>query len=227
MAAVHCRPLPSPPRTRDKERDLEDGKCWCSTFFRVLRENLHGILNFFVCCDRVKFFCVAPILQLYYNILPVLFYYGMANSDQEYKMRFRAEIVVLPKNGHFALSAATGVLAGDHDCQVTEEQTKLGLENWFDEYNARELRQIWEAKTATYNQLRTMNSKLDDMQNLLNKMRDGMNQVKQGVASVKQRFGFQDATVAIASQCAMPELTAFLMTIVMHLLVIVAYNMYS
>ncbi|XP_038119340.1 uncharacterized protein LOC6032498 [Culex quinquefasciatus] len=72
--------------------------------------------------------------------------------------------------------------------QVTEEQTKLGLENWFDEYNARELRQIWEAKTATYNQLRTMNSKLDDMQNLLNKMRDGMNQVKQGVASVKQRM---------------------------------------
>ncbi|EDS30362.1 truncated ER mannose-binding lectin [Culex quinquefasciatus] len=155
---------------------------------------------------------------MYYNILPVLFYYGMANSDQEYEMRFRAEIVVLPKNGHFALSAATG---------VTEEQTKLGLENWFDEYNARELRQIWEAKTATYNQLRTMSSKLDDMQNLLNKMRDGMNQVKQGVASVKQRFGFQDATVAIASQCAMPELTAFLMTIVMHLLVIVAYNMYS
>ncbi|KAL1376991.1 hypothetical protein pipiens_016560 [Culex pipiens pipiens] len=143
---------------------------------------------------------------MYYNILPVLFYYGMANSDQEYEMRFRAEIVVLPKNGHFALSAATG---------VTEEQTKLGLENWFDEYNARELRQIWEAKTATYNQLRTMSSKLDDMQNLLNKMRDGMNQVKQGVASVKQ------------SQCAMPELTAFLMTIVMHLLVIVAYNMYS
>lgn len=39
----------------------------------------------------------------------------MTNSDRDYEMCFRAENVILPKNGYFGVSAATGGLADDHD----------------------------------------------------------------------------------------------------------------
>lgn len=139
----------------------------------------------------------------------MLFHNGMTNNDQDYEMCFRAENVVLPKSGHFGVSAATGGLADDHDVfhflttslhvpgQIKDEvpqdqdQAKLtqeyqdyqkkhelqkeeyqkehpelqkdDVENWFEDYNARELRQIWEAQTATHDQLRTLNTKLDEV----------------------------------------------------------------
>ena len=36
-------------------------------------------------------------------------------SDKEFEMCMRVENVVLPKNGYFGVSAATGGLADDHD----------------------------------------------------------------------------------------------------------------
>lgn len=317
---------------------------------------------------RNKPFPTRAKIEYYNNILTVLFHNGMTNNDQDYEMCFRAENVVLPKNGHFGLSAATGGLADDHDVfhflttslhipgQVTEdvptdqdqakltqefqdyqkkleqqkedyrkehpdEQPKEDLENWFEDYNARELRQIWEAQTATHDQLRTLGNKLDevigrqertlgllsvsaqggpppqiqqphipqgggaapaqgviqrhevdallqnqnvlaqtvreirsiigevharadsilnnqaraptaqiqggayDMQNLINEMRDGMNQVKQGVAGVQQRMQQPHAQASVQCQSCV-GMTTFLVTIVVHLLVIVGYNMY-
>lgn len=39
----------------------------------------------------------------------------MSNGAEEYEMCLRAEGVILPKNGYFGVSAATGGLADDHD----------------------------------------------------------------------------------------------------------------
>ena len=39
----------------------------------------------------------------------------MSNNDKDYEMCMRVEGVVLPKNGFFGISAATGGLADDHD----------------------------------------------------------------------------------------------------------------
>jgi Legume-like lectin family. len=36
----------------------------------------------------------------------------MTNNDQDFEICLRAENVILPKYGHFGLSAATGGLAG-------------------------------------------------------------------------------------------------------------------
>lgn len=45
----------------------------------------------------------------------MLIHNGMTNNEQDYELCFRAENVILPKNGYFGLSAATGGLADDHD----------------------------------------------------------------------------------------------------------------
>ncbi|EDS43030.1 truncated ER mannose-binding lectin [Culex quinquefasciatus] len=86
------------------------------------------------------------------------------------------------------------------------------LKNQFKDHNARELRQIWEAQTATHDQLRTLISKLDKMHNLVNKMHDGMNQVKQGVANVQQRKQQPQAQSNVQCQSGIA---------MMHLLVLV------
>ncbi|XP_053683342.1 protein ERGIC-53 [Sabethes cyaneus] len=158
---------------------------------------------------RNKPFPTRAKIEYYNNILTVLFHNGMTNNDQDYEMCFRAENVVLPKNGHFGISAATGGLADDHDVfhflttslhipgQIKEEvphdqdqakltqeyqdyqkklelqkeeyrkehpdENKEDLDNWFEDYNARELRQIWEAQTATHEQLRSLSTKLDEV----------------------------------------------------------------
>lgn len=39
-----------------------------------------------------------------------MFHNGMTNNDQDYEMCFRIDNVVLPKNGYFGISAATGML---------------------------------------------------------------------------------------------------------------------
>lgn len=54
-------------------------------------------------------------IEYYLNTLTVLFHNGMSNGAEEYEMCLRAEGVILPKNGHFGISAATGGLADDHD----------------------------------------------------------------------------------------------------------------
>lgn len=41
-----------------------------------------------------------------------MFHNGMSNNEQDYEMCFRVENVVLPKNGYFGVTAATGGLAG-------------------------------------------------------------------------------------------------------------------
>lgn len=200
-----------------------------------------------------------------------------------------------------------------------DEQQKDDLDSWFEDYNARELRQIWQAQSVTHTKLQTLDNKLDeiigrqertlgllsvqaggappphiqqphqgapqiasgsgmqrhevdallqnqnllvqtvreirsiigevharadtilsnqaraptaqiqgggyDIQNLIHEMRDGMNQVKQGVAGVSQRIQQPAGQVQCPSQNCV-SMTAFLVTIIVHLLVIVGYNMY-
>ncbi|CAH0552175.1 unnamed protein product [Brassicogethes aeneus] len=74
-------------------------------------QQLAGCLRDF----RNKPFPTRARIEYYENTLTVLFHNGMTNSDQDYEMCLRAENVVLPKGGHFGISAATGGLADDHD----------------------------------------------------------------------------------------------------------------
>ncbi|KAJ3647722.1 hypothetical protein Zmor_019584 [Zophobas morio] len=64
---------------------------------------------------RNKPFPTRAKIEYYQNILTVLFHNGMTNNEQDYEVCLRAENVVLPKNGYFGVSAATGGLADDHD----------------------------------------------------------------------------------------------------------------
>lgn len=64
---------------------------------------------------RNKPFPTRARIEYYQNILTVLFHNGMTNNEQDYEVCFRAENVVLPSNGYFGVSAATGGLADDHD----------------------------------------------------------------------------------------------------------------
>ena len=49
------------------------------------------------------------------NVLTLEIHNGITNSDKDFELCFRAENVILPENGYFGLSAATGGLADDHD----------------------------------------------------------------------------------------------------------------
>jgi len=74
-------------------------------------QQLAGCLRDF----RNKPFPVKAKIEYYQNILTVLIHNGMSNNDKDFEMCIRAENVVLPKNGYFGVSAATGGLADDHD----------------------------------------------------------------------------------------------------------------
>lgn len=64
---------------------------------------------------RNKPFPTRARIEYYQNTLTVLFNNGMTQNTEEYEMCLRAEGVVLPPNGYFGISAATGGLADDHD----------------------------------------------------------------------------------------------------------------
>merc|ERR1719422_704233 len=64
---------------------------------------------------RNKPFPVKAKIEYFKNTLTVLFHNGMSNNDKDFEMCIRAENVVLPKQGYFGVSAATGGLADDHD----------------------------------------------------------------------------------------------------------------
>ncbi|XP_065352759.1 protein ERGIC-53 [Cloeon dipterum] len=64
---------------------------------------------------RNKPFPTKAKIEYYQHVLTVHFHSGMTNNDEDYEVCIRAENVVLPKYGHFGLTAATGGLADDHD----------------------------------------------------------------------------------------------------------------
>ena len=65
------------------------------------------------CMGCVSDCCVPKDVFLTFWVgLQVLFHSGMTNSEQDFEMCLRVENVILPKFGHFGLSAATGGLAG-------------------------------------------------------------------------------------------------------------------
>lgn len=74
-------------------------------------QQLAGCLRDF----RNKPFATRARIEYYKNTLTLMFHNGMTNNDQDYEMCFRIDNVVLPKNGYFGISAATGGLADDHD----------------------------------------------------------------------------------------------------------------
>ena len=74
-------------------------------------QQLAGCLRDF----RNKPFPVRAKIEFYRNTLTVMFHNGMSNNDKDYEMCMRVENVVLPQNGYFGISAATGGLADDHD----------------------------------------------------------------------------------------------------------------
>lgn len=74
-------------------------------------QQLAGCLRDF----RNKPFPVRAKIEYYQNTLTVMFQNGMSNNEQDYEMCLRVGNVILPKTGHFGLTAATGGLADDHD----------------------------------------------------------------------------------------------------------------
>jgi len=74
-------------------------------------QQLAGCLRDF----RNKPFPVKARIEYFHNVLTVYIHNGMSNNDKDFEMCIRAENVVLPKNGYFGVSAATGGLADDHD----------------------------------------------------------------------------------------------------------------
>ncbi|XP_066255407.1 protein ERGIC-53 [Euwallacea similis] len=74
-------------------------------------QQLAGCLRDF----RNKPFPTRVRVNYHLNVLTLMFHNGMSNNDQDFEMCFRVENVVLPKNGYFGVSAATGGLADDHD----------------------------------------------------------------------------------------------------------------
>ncbi|XP_018331685.1 protein ERGIC-53 isoform X2 [Agrilus planipennis] len=64
---------------------------------------------------RNKPFPTRARIEYYQNTLTLLFHNGMTSNDQDYEMCLRVDNIVLPKNGYFGISAATGGLADDHD----------------------------------------------------------------------------------------------------------------
>merc|ERR1719249_642581 len=76
-----------------------------------MTQQLAGCLRDF----RNKPFPVKAKIQYYMNTLTVHFHNGMSNTDKDFELCMRAENVILPKNGYFGVSAATGGLADDHD----------------------------------------------------------------------------------------------------------------
>jgi len=74
-------------------------------------QQLAGCLRDF----RNKPFPVKAKIQYYMNTLTVHFHNGMSNTDKDFELCMRVENVILPKNGYFGISAATGGLADDHD----------------------------------------------------------------------------------------------------------------
>jgi len=74
-------------------------------------QQLAGCLRDF----RNKPFPVRAKIEFFKNTLTVMFHNGMSNNEKEFEMCMRVENVVLPKNGYFGISAATGGLADDHD----------------------------------------------------------------------------------------------------------------
>ncbi|KAG7189018.1 hypothetical protein KM043_008611 [Ampulex compressa] len=64
---------------------------------------------------RNKPFPTRARIEYYKNTLTLFFHNGMTNNEQDFEVCFRVENVVLPKTGHFGISAATGGLADDHD----------------------------------------------------------------------------------------------------------------
>ncbi|KAF7268601.1 lectin, mannose binding protein ergic53 [Rhynchophorus ferrugineus] len=123
-------------------------------------QQLAGCLRDF----RNKPFPTRAKIDYYNNVLTLLFHNGMTNNEQDYELCFRAENVVLPKNGYFGLSAATGGLADDHDVihfltssyitagsvpsqsGLTDEQQKLQKE--YMEYQAKLEQQKEEYKSS-------------------------------------------------------------------------------
>lgn len=65
-----------------------------------------------------------------------------------------------------------------------------------------------------------------DVQGLMHEMRDGLNQVKQSVAAVGQRIAQPSAQTACPTGNCL-GLTAFLVAIAVHLLIILGYSIYK
>merc|ERR1719510_2425220 len=74
-------------------------------------QQLAGCLRDF----RNKPFPVKAKITYYQNTLTLLFHNGMSNNEKDFEVCMNVENVVLPKNGYFGVSAATGGLADDHD----------------------------------------------------------------------------------------------------------------
>lgn len=173
-------------------------------------QQLAGCLRDF----RNKPFPVRAKIEYFKNTLTLLFHNGMSNNDKDFEMCIRAENVILPKNGYFGVSAATGGLADDHDVlklvthslrspemalvpdnidqeesrkfesefQQFQEKNKEQKEQWikenpeaakkmkeedweefFEDDNTRELKQIFEGQSAMHGVLRDLHKKMDEI----------------------------------------------------------------
>lgn len=74
-------------------------------------QQLGGCLRDF----RNRPYPVKVRIEYYKKALTIHFHNGLTNNDEDFEMCTRIENVVLPENGFFGVSAATGGLADDHD----------------------------------------------------------------------------------------------------------------
>ncbi|KAM3956239.1 lectin, mannose binding protein ergic53 [Aphomia sociella] len=126
---------------------------------------------------RNKPFPTRARVEYYHNTLTVYFHNGMTNNEADYELCFRAENVVLPRGGHFGISAATGGLADDHDVihllttslhtaqqggqQISnDEQQKLSQE--YQEYQKKLEQQKEEYKKEHPDEMRDKDGEFDD-----------------------------------------------------------------
>ena len=76
-----------------------------------ITQQLGGCLRDF----RNKPFPVRMKIEYYKRTLTISYHNGMSNDANAYEICTMIENVILPANGYFGVSAATGGLADDHD----------------------------------------------------------------------------------------------------------------
>ncbi|OXB60775.1 hypothetical protein ASZ78_016826 [Callipepla squamata] len=124
---------------------------------------------------RNKPYPVRAKITYYQKTLTVLINNGFTPDKEDYEFCAKVEDMVLPSQGYFGISAATGGLADDHDVlsfltfQLTEPGKEvvpvlfffLPADDPFETVSDRELRQIFEGQNRIHLEIKQLNRQLD------------------------------------------------------------------
>ncbi|PIO22411.1 Protein ERGIC-53 [Aquarana catesbeiana] len=126
---------------------------------------------------RNKPYPVRAKIIYYKKTLTVMINNGFTPDKDDYEFCAKVENMILPPQGFFGISAATGGLADDHDAlsfltfQLTEpskdalmgisQRQKRTMDDIFESVNERELRQIFEGQNRIHLEIKQLNRQLD------------------------------------------------------------------